>query len=67
MAKKPYSDLKEGDKITVFGETLTIKKIEFSGQGVKKGRSKCRVEAENEKTKEQKVIIRLANEQVEVA
>jgi len=66
MAKKQYSELKSGDKIIVFGEILVIKKIEFSGKGVKQGRSKCRVEAEN-KTKEQKVIIRLANEQVEIA
>ena len=65
MAKKAYSELKAGDKIIVFGEVLLIKKIEFSGKGVKQGRAKCRVEAEN-KSGEQKIIIRLASEQAEV-
>jgi translation elongation factor P/translation initiation factor 5A len=63
--KKQFGELKAGDKILVFGELLEIKKIELSEKGVKQGRTKCRVEAANQKG-EQKIIIRLANEQVEV-
>jgi len=66
MAKKQFSELKEGDKIVVFGETLLVKKVELSEKGVKQGRTKCRVEALNEKTGEEKVIIRLAEEEVEI-
>lgn len=66
MAKKKFSELKEGDKIIVFGDTLVVKKIEVSEKGIKKGRVKCRVEAENQQTGEKKIIIRLAGEEVEV-
>jgi len=63
--KKQFGELKVEEKIKVFGELLEVKKIELSEKGVKQGRTKCRVEAENEKG-EIKVIIRLTNEQVEV-
>jgi len=63
--KKQFGELKAGDKILIFGELLELKKIELSEKGVKQGRTKCRVEAVNEKG-ELKIIIRLANEQVEV-
>lgn len=66
MAKKQYGEIKVGEKIIVFGEKLNVKKIDLSEKGIKQGRTKCRVEAENEKG-EQKIIIRLANELVEVA
>jgi len=66
MTKKQFAELKQGDKITVFGETFIIKKIELSEPGVKQGRTKCRVEAENEKTGETKIIVRLAKEYAEV-
>jgi translation elongation factor P/translation initiation factor 5A len=64
--KKQFGELKEGDKITIFGETFIVKKVELSERGVKQGRTKARVEAQNEKTGEEKVIIRLAREEVEV-
>ena len=64
--KKQYGELKAGDKIVVFGEKLDVKKVDLSEKGIKQGRTKCRVEAANSKG-ELKVIIRLANEQVEVA
>ena len=63
--KKQVGELKAGDKILVFGELLEVKKVELSEKGVKQGRTKARIEAINEKG-ELKVIIRLANEQVEV-
>jgi translation elongation factor P/translation initiation factor 5A len=66
MAKKQFGELKQGDKIVIFGDVLVVKKIELSEKGVKQGRTKARVEAENEKTGEEKVIIRLAKEEVEV-
>lgn len=66
MAKKQFKDLREGDKITLFGETFKVKKVELSEKGIKQGRIKCRIEAENETTKESKIIIRLADEPVEV-
>lgn len=65
MTKKQYAELKPGDKIKIFNEALTIKKIDLSEKGIKQGRTKCRVEAVNSKG-ELKIIIRLANEQVEV-
>ena len=65
MAKKQVGELKVGDKIQVFGELLEIKKIELSEKGIKQGRTKARIEAES-KTREKKVIIRLANEYIEV-
>jgi translation elongation factor P/translation initiation factor 5A len=64
MVKKKYFELKVGDKIISFGEHLTIRKMEFSGQGIKQGRSKVRVEAENNKG-EIKIIIRLSGDLVE--
>ena len=67
MARVQYKELKKGDKIIVYGDKFIIKKIEFSGKGLKKGKEKCRIEAKNEKSAEQKVIIRLANEYVEKA
>ncbi len=66
MPKKQYGELKQGDKISVFNEVFMVKKIEVSEKGVKKGRTKCRVEAENKKTGEKKIIIRLAKEEVEI-
>jgi len=65
MPKKQFGELKPGDKIRVFGDVLEVKKVELSEKGVKQGRTKCRVEAANEKG-ELKVIIRLANEQAEL-
>ena len=67
MAKKQYGELKEGEKIKMFNEIFIVRKVELSEKGVKQGRTKCRVEAENIKTKEPKVIIRLANEYTETA
>ena len=65
MPKKKYGELREGDKISVFGEILIVKKVEQSEKGVKQGRIKARIEAENIKTGERKIIIRLAKEEVE--
>ncbi|MBI2630262.1 hypothetical protein HYW76_04105 [Candidatus Pacearchaeota archaeon] len=65
MPKKPILQLKVGDKILFYNEKFIVKKIEFSGKGVKQGKAKCRIEAENEKTKEMKVIIKLSNELLE--
>jgi len=63
--KKKYKDIKKEDKIQVFGDVLTIKKIDFSEKGIKQGRVKCRIEAIDE-AGEEKIIIRLADEYVEV-
>ena len=65
--KKKFYELKEGDRILVFGDAVVIKKIEFSGKGVKQGRAKCRLELENEATKERKVLVRLSDEFAELA
>lgn len=62
--KKKFYELKQGEKIVVFGEPCVIKKMEFSGQGIKQGRAKCRIEAENGK-KEKKVIVRLSDELID--
>jgi translation elongation factor P/translation initiation factor 5A len=66
MGTKKYEDLKQGDKIILFEDIFMVKNIELSKVGVKQGRRKCRVEAENEKTGEKKIIIRLAKEPVKI-
>ena len=67
MVKKKVSELKEGDSIMVYGEKVVVKKIQTSGKGIKQGRVKCRIEAESLKDKKPKVIIRLAEDLIEVA
>ncbi len=66
MAKKKVSQIKEGDVIIVYGEKAVVKKIEMSKKGIKQGRVKCRIEAETLEGKEPKVIIRLAEDILEV-
>lgn len=66
MVKKKASELKEGDIILVYGEKSVVKKIEMSGKGIKQGRVKCRIEAESLKEKKPVVVIRLAEDMVEV-
>jgi translation elongation factor P/translation initiation factor 5A len=66
MAQKKAMDLKEGDVILVYGEKAAVKKIETSGKGVKQGRVKCRIEAESLKDNKPLVIIRLAEDMIEV-
>ncbi|MFH1500728.1 MAG: hypothetical protein ABIE22_02165 [archaeon] len=62
MNKKQFKEIKTGDKIILFGDTLIVNQIEFSEKGLKQGKAKCRVSAKNEKTGEEKVIIRLVTE-----
>ncbi|MFH1307837.1 MAG: hypothetical protein ABIH72_03210 [archaeon] len=64
MARKQFKDLKQGDKIVLFGDIFSIKNIELSEKGLKQGKTKCRVVTENLASKEEKIIIRLAEEYV---
>ncbi len=64
MTQKKFAELKPGDKIILFGETYEIEKIETSGKGIKRGRTKCRIEAKKGDGKKE-VFIRLAEETVE--
>ena len=66
MVKKKASELKQGDVISIYGEKSTVKKIETSGKGIKQGKVKCRIEAESLKDKSQKIIIRLAEDILDV-
>lgn len=66
MVQKKAIDLKEGEVITVYGEKAVIKKIETSGKGIKQGKVKCRIESESVKDKKPVVIIRLAEDLIEV-
>ena len=66
MAKKKASELKEGDIVIVYGEKGVVKKIETSGKGIKQGRVKCRIETESLKDKKPSIIIRLAEDLIEV-
>ncbi|GBE20408.1 hypothetical protein BMS3Abin17_01149 [archaeon BMS3Abin17] len=66
MAKKKASELKEGDIISIYGEKSVVKKIETSGKGIKQGKVKCRIETESLGDKSQKVIIRLADDILDV-
>ena len=65
MAQKKVSEIKEGDVILVYGDKAVVKKIEFSGKGIKQGRVKCRIEANFLKNNQQTVIIRLAEDMIE--
>jgi len=66
MAQKKALEIKEGDIILVYGEKAVVKKIETSGKGIKQGRVKCRIEAESIKNKKPLVVIRLAEDLIEV-
>ena len=66
MKTRKASELKEGDIILVYGEKVLVKKIETSGKGIKQGKIKCRVEAESLKDKKPLVIIRLAEELIDL-
>ena len=66
MATKKASEVKEGDIILLYGEKVSVKKIETSGKGIKQGKVKCRIEAESLNNKKPLVIIRLAEELIEV-
>ncbi|MDP6642301.1 MAG: hypothetical protein QGF74_02910 [Candidatus Nanoarchaeia archaeon] len=63
MTDKLYKDLKKGDKIIINDEVYLIEKIEFSKVG-KLGKSKCRIDSINEKTKESKVIVRVSEDTI---
>lgn len=64
MAEKDVKDLKEEDSVLIDDIKYKIKKIEFSEIG-KHGKSKCRIEAVNDKG-EEKVIIKIADDTIEV-
>lgn len=66
MVQKKAEEIKEGNVIIVYGEQAVVKKIETSGKGIKQGRVKCRIEAESLKDKKPIVIIRLAEDLIEV-
>ncbi len=66
MAQKKALEIKQGDVILVYGEKAVVKKVETSGKGIKQGRVKCRIEATSEKDSKPLVIIRLAEEMIEL-
>jgi len=66
MVEKKASEIKEGDIIFIYGDKAIVKKIETSGKGVKQGRVKCRIEAESLKDNKPLVVIRLAEDKIEV-
>ena len=66
MVQKKASELKQGDKILVYGDKAVVKKIEISGKGIKQGKVKCRIEAESIKDNKPIVIIRLAEDMIEI-
>ena len=63
--KKQFGKLEPGDKIVMFNQIFVVQKVEVSEKGMKQGRTKARVEVKSQQG-EEKVIIRLAKEQVEV-
>ncbi len=66
MVRKKVSELKKGDTISIYGEKSIVRQIETSGKGIKQGKVKCRIEAESLKDKSQKIIIRLAEDILDV-
>lgn len=66
MVRKKVSEIREGDIIFMYNDELIVKKIDTSGIGIKQGRAKCRIETESIKDKKPIVIIRLAQDTLEV-
>jgi len=66
MAQKKALEIKPGDVILIYGDKAVVKKIETSGKGIKQGRVKCRIEAESIKDKKHLVVIRLAEDLIEI-
>ncbi|MBI5871932.1 hypothetical protein HZB88_02500 [archaeon] len=58
-----FAELKQGDKIKLEGKEYIVKNIEVSALG-KHGHRKCRLELENNETKENEVVIKPAEEEV---
>ena len=67
MAQKKVSEINEGDIILVYGEKAVVKKFESSGKGIKQGKVKCRIEAETLEEKNPVVVVRLADDIIEIA
>ena len=65
MPECKISDLKKGDKIIVEGNILIIKDIQTSAIA-KHGKVKRRMETINEKTKEKIILVRLADDIIEL-
>ncbi|MDP4012397.1 MAG: hypothetical protein Q8R00_02220 [Candidatus Nanoarchaeia archaeon] len=65
MERKKANTIKIGDKVTIEEEICTVKKVEVSKIG-KHGKSKVRIEADNQKG-ETKVIIRPSDFEVEIS
>jgi translation elongation factor P/translation initiation factor 5A len=63
MPEKEVKKLKQGETILLEGSKYKIEKIEFSAIG-KHGKSKCRIEASNDKG-EKKVVIKVADDTIE--
>ena len=66
MVQRKVNEIKKGEVILVYGEKAIVKNIETSGKGIKQGRVKCRIEAESIKEKKLIVLIRLADDLIEV-
>lgn len=66
MVRKKVSELKKGDTITIYGEKSIVRQVETSGKGIKQGKVKCRIEVESLRDKSQKIIIRLAEDILDV-
>jgi len=63
MATKELKDIKQGNKIFIENKYYFVKKIEHSDIG-KHGKSKCRLELEDEQGNK-RLLIRLSDFQVE--
>ena len=63
MAVKELKEIKQGDKIVLEGNVYSVKRIEQS-EVAKHGKSKCRLELEDDKGNK-KLLIRLSDFQVE--
>jgi len=64
MSEKEVKDLKKGEFVLIDDSKYRIENIEFSNIG-KHGKSKCRIEAVNDKG-EKKVVIKIAEDTIEV-
>lgn len=58
-------DLKIGNTIILDNKRFLVTTIEFSNIG-KHGKTKCRIEAKDPKTKQEKVIIKLTEDTIDV-
>ena len=65
MGQIKAGEVKAGDVILVYGEEVSVKRVETSGKGIKQGRVKVRIEGVSVKEGKAVVLVRLADDVIQ--